>query len=380
MREMGFMEKLLDGVEVEWTAINEVLNMRAGQHISASNINDYPDDEYQYPCFGGNGVRGFVKYNSHDGKYLLIGRQGALCGNVQRTDGKFYATEHAVVVSSKRAINLDWAFHLLTMMNLNQYASKSAQPGLAVGKIQSLKIPIPCPKNPKKSLEIQAEIVRILDAMTAHTAELTAELTARKKQYDYYRDKLLSFEEGEVEWKELGDLAENLDSKRKPITSGLRERGSIPYYGASGIVDYVKDYIFNGDYLLVSEDGANLLARSTPIAFSISGKTWVNNHAHVLKFNTYAERRYVEYYLNSIDLTPYISGAAQPKLNKKNLEAILIPNPKIEEKKRIVALLDKFEAITASITEGLPREIELREKQYAYYRDLLLSFPAAQAA
>ena len=93
---------------------------------------------------------------------------------------------------------------------------------------------------------------------------------------NYYRDQLLSFEEGEVEWKMLGDIGENLDSKRKPITSGLREARSIPYYGASGIVDYVKDYIFDGDFLLISEDGVNLLARNTPIAFSISGKSWVN--------------------------------------------------------------------------------------------------------
>jgi type I restriction enzyme S subunit len=236
--------------------------------------------------------------------------------------------------------------------------------------LNELKIPIPCPDNPKKSLAIQAEIVRILDAFT----ELTTELTARKKQYNYYRDQLLSFEEGEVEWKTLGELAENLDSMRKPITSGLRDPGDIPYYGASGIVDYVKDYIFDGDFLLVSEDGANLLARSTPIAFSISGKSWVNNHAHVLKFETYAERRYVEYYLNSIDLTPYISGAAQPKLNQKNLNGISIPNPSPEEKERIVAILDKFDALTSSISEGLPREIALRQKQYEHYRDLLLSF------
>ena len=182
-----------------------------------------------------------------------------------------------------------------------------------------------------------------------------------------------------MEWKSLGDLAENLDSKRKPITSGLRDAGDIPYYGASGIVDYVKDYIFDGDYLLVSEDGANLLARSTPIAFSVSGKVWVNNHAHVLKFETYTERRYVEYYLNSIDLTPYISGAAQPKLNQKNLNDIKVPNPSLEEKKRIVAVLDTFDALTNSITEGLPREIELRQKQYEYYRDLLLSFPKPEA-
>ena len=104
----------------------------------------------------------------------------------------------------------------------------------------------------------------------------------------------------------------------------------------------------------------------------------MNNHAHVLKFNTYAERRYVEYYLNSIDLTLYISGAAQPKLNKKNLESILIPNPSLEEKERIVLVLDKFDTLTSSLTEGLPREIELRHKQYAYYRDLLFSFPQSE--
>ena len=214
--------------------------------------------------------------------------------------------------------------------------------------------------------------------MTKLTAELTAELTARKKQYNYYRDQLLSFEEGDVEWEVLGTLAENLDSMRKPITSGLREPGDIPYYGASGIVDYVKDYIFDCDLLLISEDGANLLARNTPIAFSISGKSWVNNHAHVLKFKTYAERKYVEYYLNSIDLTPYISGAAQPKLNKKSLESIRIPNPSPEDKKRIVEILDKFDALTGSISDGLPREIELRQKQYEHYRNLLLSFPKSE--
>jgi type I restriction enzyme S subunit len=82
----------------------------------------------------------------------------------------------------------------------------------------------------------------------------------------------------------LDQISENCDTKRKPVTSGNREAGNIPYYGALGIVDYVKDYIFDGDYLLISEDGANLLARSTPIAFSITGKTWANNHAHVLKF------------------------------------------------------------------------------------------------
>ena len=181
----------------------------------------------------------------------------------------------------------------------------------------------------------------------------------------------------EVEWKQLGDLADNLDSQRKPITSGLRVPGEVPYYGASGVVDYVKDYIFDGDFLLVSEDGANLVARKTPIAFSISGKSWVNNHAHILKFNTYTERRYIEIYLNSIDLTPYISGAAQPKLNKKNLNSIDIPIPCPDDPEKslaiqaeIVRILDTFTELTTELTT----ELNARKKQYNYYRDQLFSF------
>ncbi len=256
-----------------------------------------------------------------------------------------------------------------------KYAKGAKVIDISATDMAKIPIPLPCPENPKKSLEIQTEIVRILDAFSELARELKRELIARKKQYNHYRGQFFSFEEGGVEWKTLGELAENLDSKRKPIRSGLRDVGDIPYYGASGIVDYVKDYIFDGDFLLVSEDGANLLARSTPIAFSVGGKSWVNNHAHVLKFETYVERRYVEYYLNSIDLTPYISGAAQPKLNQKNLNGIKIPNPSPEKKERIVAILDKFDTLTSSITEGLPREIALRQQQYEYYRDLLLSFP-----
>ena len=172
----------------------------------------------------------------------------------------------------------------------------------------------------------------------------------------------------------LDKISENCDRQRKAVTKGKRETGNYPYYGASGIVDYVSDYIFDGDYLLVSEDGANLLARNTPIAFSISGKNWVNNHAHVLKFDTYELRRYVEIYLNSIDLSKYISGGAQPKLNKENLNKINIPIPTDEQIKHIVDVLDRFDSLCNDLSIGLPAEIEARQRQYEYYRDRLLYF------
>lgn len=233
-------------------------------------------------------------------------------------------------------------------------------------------------KVPLLPLEIQEKIVQILDKMTEYVTELTSELTSRKKQYSFYRDKLLSFEDEvyQVEWKTLGEIAENLDNMRKPVAKGGRSLGIYPYYGASGIVDYVDSFIFDGDYLLISEDGANLVVRKTPIAFSISGKTWVNNHAHVLKFDNIINQKFVNYYLNYLDLSPYISGAAQPKLNQQNLNNIKIPYPSLEIQSRIVHVLDNFDTVCNDLNIGLPKEIELRQKQYEYFRDKLLTFVA----
>jgi restriction endonuclease S subunit len=138
----------------------------------------------------------------------------------------------------------------------------------------------------------------------------------------------------------LPDISKNLDSRRKPVTKNVRVAGSVPYYGASGIVDYVETHIFDEQLLLVSEDGANLLARSTPIAFSVEGPAWVNNHAHVLSFESQITQTYVEYFLNSLNLAPWITGAAQPKLNQAALNSIPIRIPQsLDEQMLIVGKL-----------------------------------------
>ena len=242
---------------------------------------------------------------------------------------------------------------------------------VSMTEMKKVKIPVP-------PIKTQEKIVQILDKMTEYVTELTSELTSRKKQYSFYRDKLLSFEDEvyQVEWKTLGEVAENLDNMRKPVAKGGRSLGIYPYYGASGIVDYVDSFIFDGDYLLISEDGANLVVRKTPIAFSISGKTWVNNHAHVLKFDNIINQKFVNYYLNYLDLSPYITGAAQPKLNQQNLNNIKIPYPSLEIQSRIVQVLDNFDTVCNDLNIGLPKEIELRQKQYEYFREKLLTFVA----
>ena len=165
--------------------------------------------------------------------------------------------------------------------------------------------------------------------------------------------------------KTLDQISTNLDSRRIPITKSVRTSGEYPYYGASGIVDYVSDYIFDEDTLLISEDGANLLARSTPIAFPATGKYWVNNHAHILKFDNLTTQRFVELYLEGIPLDSYITGAAQPKLNQQALNSIPIPLPPLPEQWRIVGILDEaFEEIAkakANAEKNLQNARELFE-------------------
>ncbi|RVT89602.1 restriction endonuclease subunit S [Rhodovarius crocodyli] len=201
--------------------------------------------------------------------------------------------------------------------------------------------------------ELIAAQGRKVDALKAHKKGLMQQLFPQAGETQP-RLRFPEFE-GTGEWsvKPLGKAAENLDNQRVPITSGDRVAGDVPYYGASGIVDYVEGYIFDEDLLCVSEDGANLLARTYPIAFAISGKTWVNNHAHVLRFKHGFTQKFVEVYLNSIKLDDFITGMAQPKLNKAKLDSIPMPLPKEPEQKRIADCLSSLDNLIAAETRKL---------------------------
>ena len=381
-----------------WKTLCEIADISTGN----SNTNEAVEDG-KYPFF----VRSQEPLRKNNYEYdetaIITAGDGAGVGKVYHyIEGKYALHQRAYRIHINTADVLPrYYFHYMKAKFL-PYIQKTmfqgSVPSIRKPMLNAFPVPVP-------SLEIQERIVNVLDDFEKICTDLKiglpAEIEARQKQYEYYRDKLLTFAEtgntilSRAEQSRaliklmqyvfgyavvtLEDIAENCDSMRKPVTSGKREAGEYPYYGASGIVDYVKDYIFDGDYLLVSEDGANLLARSTPIAFSISGKNWVNNHAHVLKFDRYETRRFVEFYLNSIDLAPYISGGAQPKLNQKNLNRIEIPLPSQERQKYIVDILDRFDAICNDLTSGLPAEIEARQKQYEYYRDKLLTFEEVAA-
>ena len=188
-----YREMLLsDTTDAPLKRLGDTCIMKSGKAIKAVMLSNEMDADHGYPCYGGNGIRGYIAEPSHQGDYPIIGRQGALCGNVNYATGDFYATEHAVVVKSKGEYDQRYLFYLLASMNLNQYKSQGAQPGLAVGNLENLEAPVP-------SLEKQKKIVRVLDRFdtlcTDISSGLPAEIEARQKQYEYYRDKLLTFKQ-----------------------------------------------------------------------------------------------------------------------------------------------------------------------------------------
>lgn len=172
--------------------LGDTCDMKAGKAIKSELISVAQSDNTNYECFGGNGVRGYVSEPNQHGNFPIIGRQGALCGNVNYATGDFYATEHAVVVKSKGAYTHRFLFYLLKDMNLNQYKSQGAQPGLAVKNIEELLAWVP-------SIARQNQVVELLDHFDTLCNDIStglpAEIEARKKQYEYYRDKLLTFKE-----------------------------------------------------------------------------------------------------------------------------------------------------------------------------------------
>lgn len=177
---------------VKWMTLGEVLYMKAGEAIKSEEIADSNDSGMDIPCYGGNGLRGYVELPNQFEDAVLIGRQGALCGNVKYARAPFYATEHAVVVRPKTKSSLRFLFHLLSAAKLQKYKTAGAQPGLSVSRLSKALIPIP-------PLAEQQRIVDILDRFDSLTTSLTdglpAEIEARRKQYEYYRDKLLAFKE-----------------------------------------------------------------------------------------------------------------------------------------------------------------------------------------
>ncbi len=173
-----------------------------------------------------------------------------------------------------------------------------------------------------------------------------------------------------VEYKAIGDIVDILDSQRRPVSKEKRIQGQYPYYGANGVQDYVNEYIFDGTFLLVGEDGSVINKDNTPVLNWATGKIWVNNHAHILQERPNGTKlRYVYFCLSCTNVFALVKGMP-PKLNQQNLKSITIPVPPLPVQEEIVRILDNFSMLEAE----LEAELEARKKQYEHYRNQMLSF------
>lgn len=281
-------------------------------------------------------------------------RQGDVLMSVRAPVGPVnFSTEKICIgrglaaIRATKVIDKEFLFNFL-LKHENEIVGNAGAVFNSISKAQIENIQIPLPPLPE-----QNSIVAILDEAFAAIAKAkeNAEknLQNARELFESYLQGVFDNKGEGWEEKTLNQISENLDSKRVPITKNVRNEGTIPYYGASGIVDYVADYLFDEDLLCISEDGANLLARTYPIAFSITGKTWVNNHAHVLRFKNMVSQKFVELYLNLIKLDDFVSGMAQPKLNQTMLNKIPIPFPPLKEQQTIVQKLDALLAETKKL-------------------------------
>lgn len=416
MSDVSFMEKLLEGVEVEWKPLSEVFNLKNGYTPSKSKKEFWENGNV--PWFRMDDIR--LNGQILDNSLQKVSESAVKGGKLFPANSIIVATsatigEHALItvpylanqrftclsLKEKYVDHFDIKFLFYYCFLLSEWCTKnttmSSFASVEMDGFKKFPVPIPCPENPKKSLEIQAEIVRILDAFTELTAELTAELNLRKKQYNYYRDQLLSFAEGDVEWKTLGDVTKKWYSGGTPTARNPEyyEGGDIPWLRTQEVK--FSD-IENTEVKITQSALDNSSAKWIPkncVIIAISGATAgrsainkiplaTNQHCGCLEIDSSkALYRYVFHWVSyNYENIKALGQGARGDLNSSIIKNFKLPIPfandpekSLKEQTRIVAILDKFDALTNSITEGLPREIELRQKQYEYYRDLLLSFP-----
>lgn len=382
MSGVDFLNKLLDGVIVEWKALGTLVKtVTAPSKLKT-----------QAYCTSGKlpiidqGVGFIAGFTDEDispvvaGNYVIFGDHSE---HIKYVDFSFVQGADGIKILSPISSNAKYIFYAFENFYKKELSYKRHW-----STAQETLIPIPCPDNPKKSLGIQAEIVRILDAFT--------ELTTRKKQYKHYRDQLLSFEGREVEWRTLPEMALDFGrgkSKHRPRNDEKLYGGDIPFIQTGDIRNAAHIILHHSQtYSAFGLKQSKLWPKGTlciTIAANIAETSILGFDAcfpdSVIGFVADPKKTsadYVEYLLQSVKNQLEEKGkeksSAQSNINLTTFEELRLPFPSLTEQARIVAILDKFDALTNSITEGLPREIELRQKQYAHYRDLLLSFPKSE--
>ena len=381
-----FLEKLLDGAEVEWKPLKDILIRTKGTKITAAEMKILHKDNAPLKIFAGGKTFALVNFEDIPEKdinknpSIIVKSRGII--EFEYYDKPFsHKNEMWSYYSNDKNINIKYIYYVLKNQEpyFQNLGSKMQMPQIATPDTDKYLVPIP----------VQTEIVKILDALTALTSELTSELILRKKQYEYYREKLLSFDSLEQlnsggGKKKLIDVAYFQNGKGHE--QNIDENGSFIVINSKFISTNgaVKKYcnvqfvpLFKEDILIVMSDLPNGKALAKTFFVKEDNKYTLNQRIGRITVKEGAELlpSFVNHFLNrNKQLTKYDNGTDQTNLRKDQILDVVIPILPLKEQQRIVSILDKFETLTNSITEGLPLAIEQSQKRYEYYRELLLNF------
>ena len=357
---------------VEYKVLGELCNICTGK-LNAN----AKDEDGIYPFFTCDANPYKINEYAFDTSAILISGNGSQVGHLNQYEGKFNAYQRTYVLDNFKLVIKPFLFHFMDAY-LKPYimvnCKKGSVPYITLPMLQSFNVPVP-------PLEVQREIVRILDSFTLLTAELTAELTSRKKQYEYYRDALLTFDDNNtlhslisrycpngVEYKTLKEI---LTIKNGRDYKHLQE-GKYPVYGSGGIMTYVSEYTYAEHSVLIPRKG------SINKIYYVDEPFWnVDTIFYTIIRKNIAIPKYVYFCLLKEHLERYNTAGGVPSLTQSVLNDVTIPIPPLEVQRQIVQILDRFDALCNDLTQGLPAEIEARRKQYEYYRDQLLNFKRA---
>ena len=335
-----------------WATLGEIFTLQAGKNITAKDISAKQDADYRYPCYGGNGLRGYVSFYNKEGRFPLIGRQGALCGNVNDANGKFYATEHAVVVNTYCNTNVYWVINTLLYLNLNQYATSTAQPGLSVSTINEVMIPVPPLKEQQRISNSIKSWFSLIDQLEQGKSDLQTAIKQAKSKI------LVLAIHGKLVPQDPNDEpASELLKRINPKAEVTCDNG---HYPPSFDVKYLRGgrefkILKSGKYvaansLLILVDGENSgEVFRTPIE-GYQGSTFKQLHIN--------ENILDDYLMHVINLHRNVLrenkvGSAIPHLNKKLFKAIKVPVPPYNEQIRIVAAINAALSRLEAIMENL---------------------------
>ena len=378
----------------ERTTLGELFTLQAGKNITAKNISPTQNAEYRFPCFGGNGIRGYVVSSNRNGSYPIIGRQGALCGNVNLANGDFYATEHAVVVDYYCETDFMWCYYTLEALNLNQYATATAQPGLAVNIINEVSIPLPPYKEQKVISEAISHWLSLIDIIGNSKDQLQIAIgQAKSKILDLaIHGRLVPQDPSDEPASELLKLINpkaeiTCDNPRygklpkgwcliegkylyKPMKSA-KPNGLCFNYIDIDSIDNIKQRI-DGVKVVKTENAPSRASRYTQkgdIVFSMV-RLYLKNIAivpdddciastgfYVCSPSNAAVNKYC-YYLMISDYTvnglnQYMKGDNSPSINKGDIDSWLFPLPPLSEQYRIVAKIEELFAQLDKIEASL---------------------------